>query len=343
MPNARTSSSSGISVTPKTTSGPPIPDVTRIAGIDLGGTKIFGAQVTCSADDALLVGDDAKRATPTTSVDDIVAAIVDVIAELGPEPDLVGIGTPGVVAPDEGVVEYAPNLAGFDQPVPLAALVSDAVGVPVVIGNDVNLAALGEVRAGTAVGSDDVLAVWMGTGLGAGLVLDGSLRVGPNGLAGELGHSTVVPDGRRCPCGGRGHLEAYIGRRALERRARELHASGRPTQLVEAAGTKAMKSKVFSRAYEAGDEVAVELIDEGLSMLTLAIANVLVIVDVTTVVIGGGLGERLGGIAIERIGDGLAALHYAGAVPTIVEASLGDHAGALGAAFLAFESLGSRP
>ncbi|WP_436793530.1 ROK family protein [Actinospongicola halichondriae] len=317
--------------------------MTTIAGIDLGGTKIFGARVSRADDGSFLVGDDTKRATPTTSVDGIVAAIADAIAELGPTPDLVGIGTPGVIAPDDGVVEYAPNLAGFDEPVPLASLVADAVGAPVVIGNDVNMAALGEVRAGTAVGSDDVLAVWMGTGLGAGLVLDGSLRVGPNGLAGELGHSTVVPDGRPCPCGGRGHVEAYIGRRALEARARELHAEGRATRLVELAGTKRMKSKVFSTAYEEGDAVAVELIDEGLEMLTLAIANVLVIVDVTTVVIGGGLGERLGDLAVERIGDGLASLHYAGALPTIVEASLGDHAGALGAAFHAFESLGARP
>ena len=199
-----------------------------IAGIDLGGTKIFGARVRRDADGAT-VSDETKRSTPNTSVDDIVSAIVDVVGELGSTPEVVGIGTPGVIAPGSGVVEYAPNLAGFDRPVPLAERVAEAVGVPVVIGNDVNMAALGEARLGAGQRSADVLAVWMGTGLGAGLIVDGRLRVGPNGLAGELGHTVVVPGGRPCACGGRGHLEAYIGRRALETRARELHASGRPT------------------------------------------------------------------------------------------------------------------
>jgi len=308
----------------------------NIAGIDLGGTKIFGARVRRDGDGAT-VTDETKRPTPTTSVDDIVSAIAEVVAELGPTPDAVGIGTPGVIAPGSGVVEYAPNLAGFDQPVRLAERVAEAVGVPVVIGNDVNMAALGEARMGAGRGSADVLAVWMGTGLGAGLIVDGRLRVGPNGLAGELGHVVVVPGGRPCACGGRGHLEAYIGRRSLEARARELHASGRVTDLVDRAGDDPMKSKVFSKAYEGGDDVAVELIDEGLEMLAHAVANVLVVVDVTTVVIGGGLGERLGPVVVDRLGRRLASLHYAGAAPTIVEASLGDHAGALGAAFHADE------
>ncbi len=316
--------------------------MTAIAGIDLGGTKIFGAHITRDPDGTASVGREAKRSTPRSSVDDIVAAIAGVIDELGGIPDLVGIGTPGVIAPGSGVVEYAPNLAGFDQPVPLAQLVADAVGAPVAIGNDVNMAALGEARVGAAAGHDDVLAVWMGTGLGAGLVLDGQLRVGPNGLAGELGHATVVPGGRRCACGGRGHLEAYIGRRALEARARHLHADGRPTSLVERAGDGPMKSKVFRAAYADGDDVTVELIDEGLSMLTIAIATVSVVVDVRTVVLGGGLGERFVDIAVDRIQSGLADLHYAGATPSVVPAALGDHAGALGAAFHAVDSLGQR-
>lgn len=313
--------------------------MTTIAGVDLGGTKIFGARVTLAADGTQEIGPETKRSTPRTSVADIVDAIARVIDELGETPDLVGIGTPGVIVPGSGVVDYAPNLAGFDQPVPLADLVADAVGVPVAVGNDVNMAALGEVRAGAARGRDDVLAVWMGTGLGAGLVIDGHLRVGPNGLAGELGHTTAVPDGRSCACGGRGHVEAYIGRRALESQARMLHAGGRATRLVELAGDGPMKSKVFSTAYADGDAVAVELIDEGLAMLAIAIANVLVVVDVTTVVLGGGLGERLGSLAVERIESGLADRHYAGASPTIVQGVLGDHAGALGAAFHAVDSL----
>lgn len=306
--------------------------VTELVGIDLGGTKIFGAQVQLD-DDGPTVGADTKRATPTTDAGAIVDAVVEVVRDLDAAPAAVGIGTPGVIEPGSGVVEYAPNLAGFDRPVALADAVADRLGAPVVIGNDVNMAALGEVRVGAARGAADVLAVWMGTGLGAGLIIDGELRVGPNGLAGELGHTTVVPDGRVCHCGGRGHLEAYIGRRAMEDRARQLHAAGRTTLLVDLAGDGRMKSKVFATAYRDGDPVACELIDEGLELLAVAVGNVLVTIDVTTVVIGGGLGERLGAIAVDRLGAGLARRRYAGVVPAIVPGTLGDHAGALGAAF----------
>lgn len=308
-------------------------------GVDLGGTKIFAARVTADGGD-LSAGERGKTPTPTTSVDDVVEALVDLVVGLDPRPSFVGIGTPGVVGSDGRTVEYAPNLAGFDRPVPVADLVEERIGAPVVLGNDVNMAALGETRLGAARGGRDVLAVWMGTGLGAGLILDGRLRTGPSGLAGELGHVTVVPGGRVCPCGGRGHLEAYIGRLGLERTARTLHEAGRTSRLVELAGDGRMKSKVFRTAYSEGDDVAVELIDEGLRMLTLAVANTLVTVDVATVVVGGGLGERFADTVVPVLSGGLAELHYAGAAPAVVAAVLGDAAGALGAAAFAVDRLG---
>lgn len=308
-----------------------------VVGVDLGGTKIFGALVDGLDTGSPRVLEVEKRATPTTSSDDVIDAIVEVVKALDPAPDAVGIGTPGVVAPTGGVVLRAPNLPGFDGPVRLGALLSERLNTSVAVGNDVNVAALGEARAGAARGHDDVLAVWMGTGLGAGLILDGRLRVGPSGIAGELGHTVVVPGGRRCGCGGRGHLEAYIGRRALEDEARARHAAGSPTLLVERSGDKRIKSKAFRRAYDDGDEVAIELIDEGLQMLGLAVANAIVTVDLAAVVVGGGLGERFGALAVERLTTSLDALRFAGPAPTVVEASLGDDAGAIGAAILASE------
>lgn len=308
-----------------------------VVGIDLGGTKIFGALIDGIEGGAPRVLEVEKRATPTTTSRDVIDAIIDVVRTLDPAPDAVGIGTPGVVAPGSGDVLVAPNLPGFDRTVHLGALVSERLGTHVAVGNDVNVAALGEARAGAARGHDDVLAVWMGTGLGAGLILDGRLRIGPSGLAGELGHTVVVPDGRRCGCGGRGHLEAYIGRRALEDEARARHASGQATLLVERAGAKRIKSKAFRTAYDDGDEVAVALIDEGLRMLGIAVANAIVTVDLAAVVVGGGLGERFGGLAVERLTASLAALRFAGPAPTVLEASLGDEAGAIGAAILASE------
>ena len=309
-----------------------------VVGVDLGGTKIFGALVDPASTGLDAVLDDAKSSTPTGGVDAVLDAVEAVVRRLDPEPTAVGIGTPGVVEPGTGRVLLAPNLSGFDRPVEVRRLLEDRLGCPVSVGNDVNVAALGEVRAGAGVGHDDVLAVWLGTGLGAGLVLDGRLRVGPHGLAGELGHSVVVPGGRRCSCGGLGHLEAYIGRRALEAQARELHAAGRSTRLVELAGDGPMKSKVFRAAYDAGDPVARELLDEGILLLAVAVVNVAVTVDIAAVVVGGGLGERFADLVTEQLSSALRTLGHAGIEPAVLPAALGDHAGALGAARLAVEA-----
>ena len=308
-----------------------------VVGVDLGGTKVFGALVDPDRTGLGAVLADAKSPTPTGGVTSVLDAVEALVRRLDPQPTAVGIGTPGVVEPGTGRVLLAPNLAGFDQPVDVGRLLAERLGCDVAVGNDVNVAALGEVRAGAAVGHHDVLAVWLGTGLGAGLVLDGRLRIGPHGLAGELGHAVVVPGGRRCGCGGLGHLEAYIGRRALEVHARELHAAGRPTQLVELAGEAPIKSKAFRAAYDLGDVVARELIDEGIALLAVAVVNVAVTVDVGAVVIGGGLGERFGELVTEQLSTALRALGHAGVVPVVLEAALGDHAGALGAARLVLE------
>ncbi|MFP5576624.1 MAG: ROK family protein [Acidimicrobiia bacterium] len=311
---------------------------TPVVGIDLGGTKVFGALVDPDGTGLGAVLADAKAPTPTDGIDSVLDAVEALVRQLDPSPVAVGIGTPGIVEPGTGRVLLAPNLAGFDRPVEVGRLLEERLGCPVAVGNDVNVAALGEARAGAGVGHDDILAVWLGTGLGAGVILDGRLRVGPHGLAGELGHAVVVPAGRRCGCGGLGHLEAYIGRRALEVRARELHATGRPTALVALAGDGPMKSKVFRAAYDAGDAVARELLDEGIALLGTAVVNVAVTVDIGAVVIGGGLGERFGSLVTDRVAESLRTLGLAGVAPVVVEASLGDHAGALGAARLVLEA-----
>lgn len=306
----------------------------RVVGIDLGGTKIFGALVdpARTGSDAVLA--EARTATPTGGVDAVLDAVEAMVRDLDPSPVAVGVGTPGVVEPGTGRVLLAPNIAGFERPVPVADLLRARLGCEVEVGNDVNVAALGEVHAGAAVGHRDVLAVWLGTGLGAGLVLDGHLRSGPHGLAGELGHAVAVPGGRRCGCGGLGHVEAYIGRRSLELHARALHAGGRTTQLVELAGERPMKSKVFRTAYDAGDEVARELVDEGVALLATAVVNAAITVDVGAVVIGGGLGERFRPMVRDRVAEAMRRLGHAGVEPVVLDATLGDHAGALGAAWL---------
>ena len=303
----------------------------RIAGIDLGGTKIQGVVV----DDAGAVVADAKRPSPQEGGDAIAAAIAEVIAKMGVDVRGIGIGAPGVIDRDRGVVLKAPNLS-ISADVPLTELVSSATGVADVrLDNDVNVATAAEHRLGAARGHDQVLCVFAGTGVGGGLVLDGALRRGPHGLTGEIGHTVVIDGGRRCGCGGLGHLEAYAGRRCLEAEARRLHEGGRPTLLVESAGDEKMKSSVFAKALAQGDEVARELLDGAAEALGTAFASAAALVDLDLIVLGGGLAEKLGDPFVAAVDAALQARLFVPSMDLhVVPAALGDLGGAVGAALL---------
>jgi glucokinase len=302
-------------------------------GIDLGGTKIYGVRVKGEQ-----VVAEAKGKTPVQGGPlGVVDAIAKVVAELGPAPgDTVGVGAPGVIDVDKGVVRAAPNLPGWIEPFPLGPALAETLGVPrVLVDNDVNVGTVAEHRLGAGRGADELLGVFVGTGVGGGLVLDGKLRRGTSGLAGEIGHVVVTPSGRSCGCGRRGHLEVYAGRAGMERRARELEAKGNDTILVELARTKRMTSSVWAKALAAGDQVAVDLVDEAVGALGRAIAAVVMTLDLQLVV-GGGLADRLGATFVGRVEQAVRSELFVGGSPVrVVPAELGDRAGALGAALLA--------
>lgn len=302
-------------------------------GVDLGGTKVFAVHV----DDEGEVVAESKTKTPVQGgpmavVDAIAKAVADLDAPGGTP---VGVGAPGVVDVERGVVHEAPNLPGWTEPFGLGDALSDALGgATVVVDNDVTAGTLAEHRLGAGNGTSNLLGVFVGTGVGGGLVLDGALRHGPRGMAGEIGHVVVRDDGRVCSCGGHGHAEAYAGRAGMERRARELEANGHDTVLVELAKSKRMTSSVWAKALAAGDRVAIELLDEGVAALAQAIAGAVTLLDVDTVVVGGGLADRLGSTYVTRLAQAARALVFAGRPLDVVPAALGDRAGALGAALL---------
>jgi glucokinase len=308
-------------------------------GVDLGGTKILVAAVHHGK-----AHHTTKVATPTTGHDAIVTAIVDAVSDLHDEHDVtidaVGIGAPGPVDPVNGVVRDAPNLAGFEDAVPLASLVTARLvergysQVEVRVDNDVNVATRGEWRHGAGAGHDDLLAVWWGTGIGGGLVLDGAVRSGPSGAAAEIGHTNFVPEGLVCGCGRQGHVEAYAGRAALEAEARRRHAAGTPNKLVELAGDDRMKSKIFAEALEADDPTAHELLDRAVEALGVGIASAATLLDVDRVIIGGGLGSRLGTPWADRIQHVVRRRVYSHPAIEVVASALGDDAGVIGAAAL---------
>jgi glucokinase len=306
-----------------------------IVGIDLGGTKVYGVRV----DDGGSVAEESKSKTPVQGGPyGIVDAITEVVRELTDASGdglRVGVGAPGVVDSARGVVKAAPNLPGWSEPFGLGPALGDSLGgAHVIVDNDVNVGLLAEQRAGAAREADDVLGVFVGTGVGGAVILGGQLRRGPHGMAGEIGHVVVHPGGRTCGCGGRGHLEAYAGRAGMERRARELDADGRDTVLVELAKAKRMTSSVWAKALAQGDSVAMSLIDEGVAALGYAIAAVVTVLDLELVVVGGGLADRLGPAFIGRVEQAVRSQLFAGTRLRVVPAELGDRAGALGAALL---------
>jgi len=315
------------------------------AGVDLGGTKIQAVVVA----DGAVVGQ-ARLATPKTNahdvMDEIVASIHGALDGAGVSPsDLfaIGIGTPGSVDATTGHVSKAANVPGFVEDVPLGPTVRAAfAGTPVLIDNDVNAATMGEYRRGAGQPYRDVLGVFVGTGVGGGLVLDGRLRRG-RGTVGEIGHTLVQPGGRRCSCGLLGCLESYAGRLSIENTARHRFEKGQKTKLfeiMERKGRDRVTSSVIADALDQRDSMTVELIDEAVEALGVALSNAQNLVEFEAIVVGGGLGDRLGEPFVRRVERAMAKmLRFPEQPPVVLPTELGDLSGAVGATVLLQEGL----
>jgi glucokinase len=315
---------------------------TVTAGVDLGGTKIQ----TVVLANRQVVGR-SRHPTPQTTAGEVMATIIVALHEAlasadGVQPsDLraIGIGAPGSVDGATGHVANASNVPGFMTDVALGPTVSQAFGgTPVTVDNDVRVAVVGEYHRGAGRPYRNLLGVFVGTGVGGGLILEGKLLHG-RGSAGEIGHTTVKPGGRLCPCGQRGHLEAYAGRLSIERTARRKHAGGTTTRLfeiMEAKGKDRVSSSVVAEALERQDELTVRLVDEAIRALGVALANAQNLLDLEAIIVGGGLGDRLGPPFVRRVSDALQPhLRIPDSPPVVLGTELGDLSGAVGAAVLA--------
>lgn len=311
-------------------------------GIDLGGTKIEAVVVDA-------VGRPLGNARHPTPGDggpkDVVRAIYDALEDASRSAGLaprrlagVGVGAPGSVDIQMGTLARVSNVGkGWTEPYPLAGALSDLVRGPVVLGNDVQVAVTAEYRLGAGTPYRSVLGVWWGTGVGGGLVLDGVPWRG-RGAAGEIGHVVVKPGGSRCGCGRRGCMEAYAGRGCLEHKARKAVRRGEKTMLLEWMRKKdrtRLTSSIWKKALDERDVVATRLIDKAVLMLGVGLASAINILDVDAVILGGGLGTRLGIEYADRIYEAMRPhVFVPERQPPVVLAQLGELSGAIGAALL---------
>jgi glucokinase len=310
-------------------------------GIDLGGTKI--QTVVVDADNQVL--GQARHPTPTSGgPEDVAGVIVTAMREAAQQAGVetrelggVGIGSPGDADESTGVVSGARNLPDWIGPFPLGERLSADFGVPVKVGNDVQVAVQGEFELGAAKEFDTILGVWWGTGVGGGLILDGKPWLG-RGAAAEIGHVVVKMGGARCTCGRKGCMEAYAGRMAMEIKARKEVQRGAKTDLfkiMEERGRDRLTSGVWERALKQGDDLATRLVDRAVKALGAGVASCVNVIDPEAVIIGGGLGVRFGEKYVKRIAARMHPHLFVDERPPAIRlAGLGDLGGAIGAALL---------
>lgn len=303
-------------------------------GIDLGGT--FARAAVVDEQGRILAADKValEERTPPAVVESIARAAQNAVLKAGvTEVRSCGVGAAGQIQGDSGVLAVAPNLGWRD--VPLGALLAKRLGHEVRLINDLRAAAWGEFRAGAGRGSQDMYTVFVGSGVGSAAIANGKVIQGGGGVAGELGHTKVVPDGRGCGCGEKGCLEAYAGGHNIIAQTRELMS--RSAVLREHMGDKpeSVTPVTLEQAAERGDAVARELYERIGLFLALAVANQVTVLNPARLILGGGVLLNCPGLR-RRVVEGvqLYSSRTAREGLLITEAELGDDSGIIGAALL---------
>ncbi len=313
-------------------------------GIDVGGTKVLAV----ATQPARPTHELAAVEHPTASGPDVLAvvgrALAEVRAAVGPEAGpllAVGVGMPGLVT-HTGVLRYGPHLSGAIE-LDIGARLSAEYGVPVVVDNDGNCAAWAEHRVGAGAGHDDLVFVGLGTGISCGMVIGGRRVRGVHGFAGEPGHMTVLPDGPRCACDRLGCWEALASGTALAEQARRAVAEGRLDRVVQLAGgdPQAVRGEHVTLALAEGDPATVQLATTFARWVALGLANLVNLLDPAVIVLGGSVVDARAPW-MTLIGRAYDDAVLAGALrpsTSLVAATAGRRAGAIGAALLAAESV----
>ncbi len=308
-------------------------------GIDLGGTKVLTALVNKKNGEVVFAVKKKTRKDkgPVKIVEKIIESVYELLEEnekLKPEIDSIGIGVAGQVDRQQGILLSAPNLDCFN--INLKELIEKEFSIPTFVGNDVEIATLGEIKFGAGKDYKNLVCVFVGTGVGSGIVRNGELYTGATGTAGEIGHIVVDYGGRQCGCGAMGCLEAYASRSAIEKRITGALKKGRNSIILDyMEDGKSMSSGMIKKALEKGDELVTQALDEASEYLSAGLASVINFINPELIILGGGLID-----AIDYFYNKTILKAHVKALPTpaskieFKKAQLGDYSGVIGAAFL---------
>ena len=316
-----------------------------LLGIDLGGTKVSAAVFDEGNE---IVGRARAKTRAKRDEENIFETIVktgrEAIASAGLQPKemlALGIGSPGPLDPDSGYIIDSANIRFKNFP--LGPRLSEEFGCPASVINDVSAGTYGEFKAGAARGANHVLGIFIGTGVGGGLILNGSLYHGFSRNAGEVGHMIVKAGGPRCGCGNRGCLEALASRTAMTQRIRKAIRAGHKTVIKKLIDKKAdiIPSGVLKEAYDSGDRVVMKIVHQAAHSVGIGIGSLVNLLGPEVVVLGGGVIDALGEEMMDTIETVTreVAFEFTARDLRIVRAELGDDSGVTGAALLARESL----
>lgn len=306
-------------------------------GIDLGGTKILLALINKQTGEVIyhVKKKTKKDKGPKNIVKKMIEGIEEIIEQTSIENvSSIGVGAAGQIDRVNGIVIGAPNLDCYDLNV--KEILEKHFNLPVYLGNDVEIAAIGEMKFGAGRNSKDFVCIFVGTGVGSSIVKNGSIIIGATGTAGEIGHMIVDLNGRQCACGAHGCLEAYASRSAIERRIEGALKKGRKSCILEYLETgKSITSSMIKKSIEKEDELVLQCVTEASEYLSGGIASIINFINPELVILGGGLIDAVDYFYQKTIKKARAkSLPVPAEKIQFKKAELGDYSGVIGAAFL---------
>lgn len=308
-------------------------------GIDLGGTKILIALI--EKESGKVVHFVKKKTKKEKGAANIVRKMISGINELLEETNVntediasIGIAAAGQIDRENGIILGAPNLDCYD--LNLKEILEGEYNLPVCLANDVEAATLGEMKFGAGRGVDDLVCVFVGTGVGSCIVKNGKIIQGATGTAGEIGHIIVDLNGRQCNCGAHGCLEAYASRSAIEKRIEGALKKGRHSVILDYLEEgKSITSSMIRKSIEREDELVTHCVDEASAYLSGGLASIINFINPKLIILGGGLIEAVDYFYKKTIKDAkLKCLPVPATKIEFKKTALGDFSGVVGAAYL---------